>query len=189
MAISKNIVELMGGTIEVESELGKGSCFTLRIPMKWADEEAAKKEENAKHFDVQSVSFEGVRILLAEDNDINAEIAKAILGGVGLVVDRAENGEEAVLRVQSAQAGTYRLILMDIQMPVMDGYQATRAIRAMTDPEKAGIPIIAMTANTFEEDKRAAYEAGMNAHVAKPFDPAVLIQTVADYTGNDPGRK
>ena len=124
------------------------------------------------------VDFTGMRLLLAEDNPINKEIASLILGQEGFEVDTAENGREALEKIQDSPPGTYRVVLMDIQMPEMNGYEATRAIRALPG-EQGRIPIIAMTANTFEDDRRAAYEAGMNFHVGKPFKPDELMSAIA----------
>ena len=124
--------------------------------------------------------FKGKKILLVEDNEINQEIAQEILGAVGLDIDTVGDGTEAVDRIKNVEAGTYEVILMDIQMPIMDGYEATRRIRALEDPERSSVPIVAMTANAFEEDRQKAMEAGMNAHVAKPIDIEKLMETLKD---------
>ena len=127
---------------------------------------------------IPAKNFRGKRILLTEDNELNREIATEILQEAGFVVESVENGKEAVEAVRAAQPGWYDAVLMDIQMPIMDGYTATRAIRALPNPALAQLPIIAMTANAFDEDRRAAQEAGMNAHVAKPIDIPVLLETL-----------
>ena len=168
MSIVKNYVELLGGTIDIESELGKGSTFTVTLKHRIADESYYVK----KHIEepgTGSEILEGRNILLAEDNDLNAEIAEAILERAGLKIERVENGIQCVNRIMEMPAGTYDMILMDIQMPKMNGYKATQEIRHLPDRNKACIPISAMTANAFEEDKRDAVAAGMNGHIAKPI--------------------
>lgn len=174
MAITKNIVDLMGGTISVDSEEGKGSEFTVYIPCKLAKEVSDKEETVSKDYD-----FSGKRVLLVEDNEMNRMIANAILTELGFEVDNAENGKEAVDKLMSNPAGCYDIVLMDIQMPVMDGYEATRAIRALEDKEKSAIPIVAVTANAFEEDKKMAMDCGMNGHLAKPYDIPQITETLA----------
>ena len=176
MAIVKKLVDLMGGTITVDSELGKGTTFVLTIEHKIADETQLVKKE-PEHKDEDN-SLEGRRILLAEDNDLNAEIAIEILSAIGLVVERAENGAVCVKMLSEAPEGYYQLVLMDIQMPEMNGYEATRAIRGLKDKVKSKIPIIALTANAFEEDKKNAIKAGMNGHLAKPIEIDQLIETM-----------
>lgn len=167
MSIVKKLVDMMNGTIDVKSELGKGSCFTITIEHQIIDEDIKTSNDNVLESDQ---SLEGKRILLAEDNELNAEIAQVILEGCGISVDWVNDGIECVGKVIQKPSNTYDLILMDIQMPVMDGYMATKKIREFPDKNKANIPIIAMTANAFEEDKRKALEAGMNGHVSKPMD-------------------
>ncbi|MDO4484813.1 MAG: transporter substrate-binding domain-containing protein [Clostridia bacterium] len=178
MPIVKKLVDFMNGTITVDSEVGRGTRITVTIPHRIAASPAAVVPE-ADSSTASRMDFAGKRILLAEDNDLNAEIAITVLEEEGFRVDRAEDGMVCVDMMEKAPAGTYDLVLMDIQMPNMDGYGATRAIRAMADPAKASIPIVAMTANAFEEDKRNAFAAGMNAHVAKPIEMDKLNQTLA----------
>ena len=137
-----------------------------------------REPEKTDEEDMEAPLFSGKKILLTEDNELNQEIARAVLEEVGLIVDTANNGAEAVEAIQTLPADTYDLILMDIQMPVMDGYEATRRIRAIDDPVKANIPIVAMTANAFEEDRQQAFDAGMNDHVAKPIDIPKLMETL-----------
>ena len=179
MSIVKKYVELLGGTITVESELGKGSIFTVTLKHRIADENYYVKK-HVESSGTGSEVLEGRNILLAEDNDLNAEIAEAILERAGLKMERVEDGIQCVNRITKMPAGTYDIILMDIQMPKMDGYKATQAIRNLPDKDKARIPIIAMTANAFEEDKREAIAAGMDGHIAKPIQVDNLLSMLAE---------
>ena len=183
LAITKRLVDLMGGTIEVLTSPGSGTQIIIRLKLKLATEEDLQKDSSPE--DEEEVDFTGKRLLVVEDNAINMEIACMILIQQGFQVDTAENGKVALDMVSSSPPGTYDAILMDIQMPIMDGYAATRAIRALDNKELADIPILAMTANAFQEDVQAAKEAGMQAHVAKPVDVAVLIKELKTVLKKD----
>ena len=180
MAITKSIVELMGGTIQVESELGKGTEFIVSVSFPIVDEPIVEESEQASDETDHSVDFENMKLLLVDDNMVNREIASLILTEHGFLIETAENGREAVEKVAGSAAGEYAAVLMDIQMPVMNGYEAAKAIRALEDKELASVPIIAMTANAFREDIQAAKDAGMNSHIAKPIDVQQMIATLTE---------
>lgn len=177
MAITKNLVDIMNGSIKIESEEGKGTSTTINIEFKITD--AIQKE--IEKTELHEFSFKGSKILLVDDNDFNREIANLILTDQGIIIEEATNGLEAFEKISQSQPGNYDLVLMDIQMPVMNGYEATQKIRSLENKELANIPIIAMTANAFEEDRAAALNAGMNAHVPKPLNITKLTQTLQKY--------
>ena len=178
MPIIKKYVDMMGGTIKAESKLGEGSKFTVIMEYRIADKGYYEQDTDPSPDTEETDRISGKYVLLAEDNDLNAEIAEFILEDMGIMVDRVEDGVQCVARMEQKPAGTYDLILMDIQMPNMDGYKATQAIRRLEDKKKAGIPIIAMTANAFEEDRKKAFEKGMNGHIAKPVDAEKVKKTI-----------
>lgn len=175
MSITKSLVELMGGTISIESEPGIGTTVRIDMENRIAEPVAPEKDIPVN----ESLKFEGKKILLVEDNELNREIAIAILEEHGIIIDTAEDGDIAVDKMRNAKDGQYDLILMDIQMPHMNGYDASKAIRALPNPSASGIPIVAMTANAFEEDKKNAFDAGMNGHIAKPIDVSILMNTLS----------
>ena len=180
MAITKNIVDMMGGTIEVESQKGVGTEFIIRLELRLQAEARVANEDGTKqHGHAEGVAeFAGKRLLLAEDNELNREIACMLLSKYGFVIDTAENGQEAVDLVAASAPDYYDLVLMDIQMPVMDGHEATRRIRNLEDKELAKVPVVAMTANAFDEDRKAAKECGMNGFISKPINMQELVQAL-----------
>lgn len=178
LPITKSIVEMMGGTISVQSEQGKGSEFTIELPLRLLEKERTKTPEESRTGVEESLT--GKQILLVEDNELNREIAMEILTEAGFVVDTANDGREAVERIETAPTWRYDIVLMDIQMPVMDGYEAVRRIRAMEKDWIRELPILAMTANAFEEDRAKALAAGMNGHLAKPIDTTELFRTLTE---------
>ncbi len=177
MAITKSIVDLMKGSIRVKSELGKGTEFIIRLVLPLEKEDPVVEETSKAK--PEAIDFSGVRLLLVEDNMINRELATLILEGSGFVLDTAENGKEAVDKVASSTPGHYKAVLMDIQMPIMDGYEATKAIRALGNKDLSSIPIVAMTANAFAEDIQTAKNAGMNSYIIKPIDVSQMMSTLA----------
>ena len=178
MPIVKKYVDMMGGSLKAKSKLGEVSKFTVIMEYRIADKVYYEQDTDLSPDTEETNRISGKHVLLAEDNDLNAEIAEFILEDMGLMVDRVEDGVQCVARMEQKPAGTYDLILMDIQMPNMDGYKATQAIRRLADKKKAGIPIIAMTANAFEEDRKKAFEKGMNGHIAKPVDAEKVKKTI-----------
>ena len=181
MTIVKKLTDLMGGTIHIESQKGQGTKISVTIPMRWCDEFKRDTTEPKK---VTTMSLRGMKVLLVEDNEMNREIAEELLTERGIVVDTAPDGDVAVEKIRNAEPGEYELVLMDVQMPRMNGYDATREIRGMKDPSKSNLPIIAMTANAFEEDRKDALAAGMDGHLSKPIDVQKLIETLTNFRAN-----
>ena len=184
MAITKSIVDLMGGRIQVKSELNKGSCFEVVLP--FAIDPNGSQEKNGKylHQEGEKVSvLKGMKFLCAEDNELNMEIAEFMLQSAGAEVTKAWNGQETVELFRNSEPGEFDVILMDIMMPVMDGYEAAKMIRSLDREDAKEIPIIAMTANAFTEDRIRAKEAGMDEHVAKPVDVELLVRVIHKLVG------
>ena len=173
MAITRNIVDMMGGTISLTSKEGKGTEFVVTLNFKTL-EKATVYEPISQQTEREN-RYSGKKVLLVEDNELNREIATALLEEIGISVDSVEDGTDAVERMNEVEDDRYDLIFMDIQMPKMDGYMTTREIRTLKNNRKANIPIVAMTANAFEEDKKMAFKAGMNAHIAKPIDIKTIL--------------
>ena len=172
MAIVKELIDQMKGTIEISSEVGVGSTFVVTIPFEIAPPPQKLQEKES------TGSIEGMKLLMAEDNELNAEIATTLLADRGALVTNVSDGKQALDEFTKNPPGTYDAILMDIMMPVMDGIAATKAIRSLTRPDAKTIPILAMTANAFEEDAKQCFAAGMNAHIAKPIDMELLEKTL-----------
>ena len=182
MAITKNIIDLMGGTIEVNTAPGKGTEFVIHVQFVLQEgvSDAETAHDDATQSGGEELDFSQIRLLLVEDNEINREIAGMVLSEVGFMLEEAVNGQEAVEKVTATEPGYYDVVLMDVQMPVMNGYEATKAIRALDNPALANIPIIAMTANAFSEDIKAAEDAGMNGHIAKPLNVPKMMETLTE---------
>ena len=180
MAITKSIVDLMGGSIDVETEKGKGTEFIIRVQFPIVEEEPEAADAQNGEGQAPEIDFSAIKLLLVEDNEINREIAEILLEEAGFQLDSAENGKIAVEKIAASRPGDYQLVLMDIQMPVMNGYEATKRIRALPNPDLASIPIVAMTANAFSEDIQAAKDAGMNSHIAKPIDVPKMMATLEE---------
>ncbi len=180
MAIVKNLVDLMGGTIKIESELGHGTKVTFHFNFKIQNQQQIKQTTQPVK-KKNRINLKNKRVLLVEDNELNREIARDILEDEGLIVEEAVNGAVAISQVQKSESNPFDFILMDVQMPYMDGYEATRLIRKMKNKRLANLPIIAMTANAFEEDKKRALESGMNAHLSKPIHRDVLFETISTF--------
>lgn len=182
MSIAKRYVDLLGGTIDIKSQPGNGTEFIVKLPLEFGEKTADSLQTGKvlpeSDMEEMKKKIQGKRILLVEDNMLNQEIAMELLTQAGFVVDTAENGKEAVEQLESAKSKEYELVLMDIQMPVMDGYAATKAIRNLPDAEIAQIPIFALSANAFQEDKDKAEAAGMNGYISKPVQIEEMLQTI-----------
>ena len=179
LSITQSIIAMMGGTIEAKSRQGEGTCFTVTLRFTRLKEDKMQKQETAQSED--NISFEGFRVLLTEDNELNREIASELLSDIGLEIETAKNGKEAVEKMIMKPDHYYDLIFMDIQMPIMNGYEATRAIRSLDSEYAKNIPIIAMTANVFQDDIMKAIESGMNEHVTKPIDMKIVCHVLQKW--------
>ena len=180
MPITKKLIEKMGGTITFESEKEKGTTFVIKIPFK-IDQDADRREEQET---ISEKSIKDLKILLVEDNELNMEIAEFVIQNEGASVTKAWNGQEAVEIFQKSRSDEFDVILMDIMMPVMNGYEAAKMIRSLDREDAKVIPIIAMTANAFTEDKMRAKEAGMDEHIAKPVDGKLLVKVISEFVEN-----
>ena len=175
LAITKNLIEMMNGTIVCNSEVGVGTEFIYTVKLRAAE---INVKQSMIAMEEETLDLNGFRVLLVEDNELNREIAEELLEEAGCVVEVAEDGAVAVHMVSTNEAGYYDVVLMDIQMPIMNGYEATKAIRQLPNRELADIPIIAMTANAFEDDKKQALQVGMNEHISKPIDIDKMLKTM-----------
>ena len=180
LPIVKSIVETKGGTITVDSALGKGSTFTVRLPMRIAEATPQEPRQTTAAAEPEPIDFSNLRVLLVEDHPVNTLVAKRLLEQFGAWVDTAKNGAVGYDKLTQSKSGTYNLIFMDIQMPVLNGYEATRAIRSSGHPQAKSIPIIAMTANAFAEDIQKSLDSGMNGHLAKPITPDLIAKAIRD---------
>ncbi len=180
LSIVKQLIDKMNGTIQVESKVNEGSCFTVEIPFRLASEEDVMKEEETE----EPGEIEGKHILLVEDNELNMDISEILLTDAGAKITKAVNGQQAVDIFRENEPGTFDVILMDIMMPVMNGYEATRCIRSLERADAKEIPIFAMTANAFSEDVEKAKQVGMNEHLAKPLDIPKMLTVIAKYIGD-----
>lgn len=186
LSIVKRLVELMGGTLKCESAVGKGTEFTVKIPIAATDERRLFHERAPQKEEADAADLSGLRVLLVDDHKLNILVAKKLLERKNITVDVAENGREALDKFRAAAPGFYDAILMDIRMPVMDGLEATRLIRAEERDDAKKIPIIAMSANAFDEDVRLSLDAGMDVHLSKPVEPQLLYETLEKFTKERP---